>query len=267
LSYALDFKEITKTPIMDVAAMLGFKLTERQTEKGPQFVGLCPISQLMTPAAFKVTPGINRFHCFCAECRKLDKPGGDCIELVRRFRRLASHREAAAEIVRHFQGAGKAAENASSSSGQEASRNSAGFNPLDYLKSLDAQHDALADLDIMPETLIAFQAGYSSKGLNRGKLAVAWHNAEGVPIAFVGVALNGDLPQYLMPKGMPMPYWFGAHRVEEGEPLRILPHVFDVMRAHENGCENVICPLAPTDGDALNSLRALVLEKKLIVEF
>jgi hypothetical protein len=253
----LDFKAIAQTPILDVAKLLGLKLTE----KGEQWVGSCPISQTGNATAFKITPKLNRFICFCPECKKFPKQGGDCIELVARMRRVG-HREAAAFIS----GAGKADDNARPQQEVADGRKPSGFDPLKYLASLATEHDALKDLDIMPETLVAFQAGYAGKGPLRGRLSVAWHDVTGEIKVFVGVALNGDLPLYLMGDKNPMPYWFGTHRVEEGE-LRIVPTILDVMRAWENGATNVICPLAPTNADSLTCLQSLCATKKLTVEF
>lgn len=275
MPYDLDFPEIAKTPILDVAAMLGFDLKEIQAkvkeETVTQYVGQCPISKSGNATVFKITPSINRFVCFCLGCAqytdKKGKPkrGGDCIELVRRMKGI-DYRAAALEIQKHF-GADKVAENAQPQQEVETSRNSADFDPLKYLASLNAEHEALKDLDILPDTLVAFKAGYASNGRQRGRLSVAWHDMTGEIKGFIGVALNGELPRYLsFKKELPLPYWFGCHRIEAGE-LRILPTVLDVLSASENGETNVICPLAPTNADALTSLRALLLEKNCTLEF
>ena len=256
----LDFNKIRDYPITDVATMLGFKLTE----KGDQLVGCCPVSQLMNPTAFKITPSKNRFICFCAECKKFPKQGGDCIEMVRRFRRV-EHREAAAEIAKYF-GAGKAADNAPPKQEVSPERKPTGFDPLVYLETLDTTHDELTILGISPQTLRDYKAGYSSKGLNRGRLAVAWCDVTGEIRAFIGVALKGESPEYLLPKGFTLPYFFGVDHVREGQ-LWVLPSVFDVLSSAENGETNVICPIAPTTADALTSLRALLLEKNCTLCF
>src|SRR5271170_3621286 len=99
----MDFKQISALPITDLATKLGFNLTP----KGDQLVGTCPISQVGGNTAFKITPLMNRFICFCPECKKLTKQGGDNIELMRRLRRCEA-REAAAEVQKLFSGAGKA---------------------------------------------------------------------------------------------------------------------------------------------------------------
>ena len=261
----LDFAKIRDYPITDIASMLGLKLEE----KGDQLVGICPISKANNATAFKITPNKNRFICFCSTCKKLDKPGGDCIELVRRVRGV-DVRQAAHEIELYFtkyrDGAGKAAGNDRPQQEVADARKQAGFDPLTYLQTLDTEHDALKGLDILPETLVAFQAGYSSKGLNRGRLAVAWHDMTGTIKSFIGVSLNGDLPLYLMPKGVLTPYWFGCSRVEAEGELRIVPTLLDVLRAFENGCGNCIAPLRPIEPDAITSLYSLMKDKSLILE-
>ena len=232
------------------------------TERGDILRGCCPLCKHEDTRAFIVTPAKGTFYCF--RC----KGGGDVISLVARSRDVKD-REAAQWIADQGKGAARSADNGSATSAEPeaTARKSDSFKPLDYLKTLDAEHEALKDLDILPETLIEFKAGYSSKGLNRGRLAIAWCGMDGEIKAFIGVALDGSLPLYLMPKGQPLPYWFGCHRVEADDELRILPTILDVLRAWENGVVNVICPIAPTQGDALSSLKALVETKNLIVEF
>jgi hypothetical protein len=243
--FDLDFKAIAATPITDVARALGFALTE----KGDQLVGQCPISQTGNATVFKLTPSMNRFICFCSSCKQLPKQGGDCIELVRRFRRLDSHREAALEVQKLTNGAGKADDNPSPK--QEASTPSkpSGFDPLKYLESLDAEHEALASLGLSPETLRAAKAGYASKGLNRGRLAV-WCETAGV---FVGVALKSEDPEYLVPKGKNMPVWFGCEYVSRGSEVTVVSSVLQVLQAKDNGCA-AICSFAPIDWRGLNEL-------------
>lgn len=268
----IDFKTVAKTPITDVAAWLGITgLAERHNEQhGVQFCGKCPISNGTNPTSFKLTPGINRFICWCTSCKALPKPGGDAVELVSRVRKI-SQKDAAAAIAGQFLagGAGRADDNDRPQ--QEAvadARKPSSFNPLDYLKTLATEHDELTGLDILPETLVLFQAGYCNKGLNRGRLAVALHDLNGPIRMFIGVALDGAIPRYLAPKGEELPYWFNAHRLEtEGEPLRIVSDVLEVMQAVENGCMNVICPLRPVEALSLAALTSLVKMNKLTVEF
>ncbi len=68
---SLDFKAIAALPITDLASKLGFRLEA----KGEQLVGACPISQTGNATCFKITPAMNRFICFCAECKKQPEAG------------------------------------------------------------------------------------------------------------------------------------------------------------------------------------------------
>jgi hypothetical protein len=263
----LDFKAIAQTPILDVLGTLGIELKETTAdirgEKVQQYVGVCPISKASNATAFKVTPSLNRWFCFCATCKAQEKKGGDCIELVKRVKNIDYR--AAAQLIK---GADEGASNPSPK--QEAASTPSKdttFDSLKYVQSLDPEHDALSHLQIDPATFILFKAGYCSKGLNRGRLAIAWHDIEGTLKFFIGVALDATVPRYIAPKGVDMPYFFGVDRIEEGEGLQILTDVFAVMRAYENGATNIICPLRPCDSDALESLRGLIMVKKLTVEF
>lgn len=230
------------------------------TERGDTLRGCCPICKDSDTRAFVVTPAKNTWYCF------KERSGGDVIRLVAKHDKLDDR--AAAERIAAHNGAGKSHDNPPAK--QEAASQSAksqAFDPLKYLETLDAEHEALADLGILPETLVHFKAGYASKGLNRGRLAVAWIGGDGKVQAFIGVALNGDLPKYLLPKGMPTPYWFNNHAMKGDEEVRILPDILDVMRAFEAGVENTICPLAPIRGDSLTCLKALVEGLGVAIEF
>lgn len=262
----MDFKQIAQTPILDVAKLLGLVLTEKQANlRGNtviQYVGRCPISKIGDDTAFKITPELNRFVCFCPACRKREKQGGDCIEMVSRIRGI-DHREAAASIS----GAGKAAENPPTQQEAASSSNSAGFDPLTYLASLAIEHDALKDLGLLPATLVAFQAGYAGKGLLRGRLAVAWHDVTGELKFFIGVSILGSAAQYLLPKGIELPYWYNTHRVDDGAEVHIVPSILHVMEAWQNGEGNTLAPLRPITAASLTSLQSLCVTKNLTVAF
>lgn len=262
----VNFKQIAQTPILDITSKLGVTLEEKTArppgkEPYQQWVGLCPISGKGSGTPFKVTPSLNRFVCFCPDCKMLPNKGGDIIELVSRVKKI-DHRAAAQFIG----GAGKPAGNDRPQQEVADVRKPSSFDPLKYLATLDARHEALNVLEMSPETLVEFQAGYSSKGLNRNRLAVALHDSHGEILAFAGVALNGEVPELLFPAKYDPPEWFNMHRVEEGQEVRIVPKILDVMHSTENGCSNVIAPLKPIDHKSLTRLLALFLEKSLTLE-
>lgn len=250
----LDFAKIRDYPITDVASMLGLTLEER----GEQLVGTCPISKANNATAFKITPSKNRFICFCSACKKLDKPGGDCIELVRRVRGMTNPRDAAQEIVAHFNKAGKAVDNPPPRQEVSPSKQS-GFDPLAYLETLALMHDEIDYLGISPQTFRDFKAGYCSKGLNRGRLAVAICNANGEIMSFVGVPLKGD-DGLLFPKGTQTPFYMGVQLVGEGE-LHLFDGILQAMEAYENGIRSLLILLRPITADTLKCLYALMAER------
>lgn len=253
----MDFKQIAQNPIMGLAERLGWQLTEAKTTIGdesvPQFVGTCPISQTGGKTAFKITPSLNRFVCFCSDCRKNTKPGGDIIELMRRLRRC-DVREAAAEVQKLFDGAGKAGDNGRPQQEVADGRKPLDFDPLKYLASLDTEHEALSELGITADTLRAAKAGYASKGLNRGRLALWCESIK----AFIGLALNGETPEYVVPKGSTLPNWYLPPTLLKNQPLRVLPDILSVMRAMDCGESNVICPLKTTSDTELHELANLL---------
>src|SRR5689334_19925850 len=78
-----------------------------------QHVGICPISKASNGTAFKATPSINRWACFCTTCKAQEKNHGDVIELVKRVKNIDYR--TAAELIQDgvVNGAGKGASNPS----------------------------------------------------------------------------------------------------------------------------------------------------------
>lgn len=70
--------------------------------------------------------------------------------------------------------------------------------PLPFiLKSLDVEHPELARLGFKRETLVHFGAGYfTGKGLMHGKVALPFHNKDGVLVAYVGYTLENGTFTY-----------------------------------------------------------------------
>lgn len=252
MSNRIDFAEVkAKVSIIDALARLQI---QNLTAKDDQLRGACPLCKHTDQRAFVVTPSKGTWYCF------REKLGGDVIRLVARFNSY-DDRAAAQWLV-------AAADNGSAPAEPDASRKSGDYNPDEYTQRLDPSHEALSGLGIAPETFILFKAGYAKKGLLQGRLAFAWHDNSGVVQCHIGMALDGSLPRYKLPQGSPQPYWFNAHTLEEGdEPVRILTDVLDVMRAVENGCVNVICPIAPVNELSLAALIPILKHKKLTIEF
>ena len=58
--------------------------------------------------------------------------------------------------------------------------------------------------------------------------------------------------------------WFGTHLVSG--LVRVVSHPLEVLRAYDNGVENVIAPLKPINWSVLTSLAELAKEKELTIE-
>ena len=254
----MDFKQIAETPITNISSLLGLVLTEKQTEFGAQLVGQCPISKGTNPTAFKITPSKNRFICFCSDCKKLPKPGGDCIELLARVRRIST-REAAGIIS----GADKAADTPAQKQEVPAPSQPTGFDPLSFLAHLDMTHEALTELGLSPDTLKAFKAGYCTKPSLRNRLAVGMVDAQGTLTGFVGVALKGEEPRLQFPKGVKIPFYVCVQLVEEGE-LHVFNDILQAMSAYEDGLRSMLVLLQPLIPDVLKCLWALMEHRKVM---
>jgi hypothetical protein len=107
--------------------------------------------------------------------------------------------------------------------------------------------------------------GYAApKGILCGRLAIPMHSRDGVLLAYCGRTVKNESPMLLFPSGFdPHATIFNAHRVAEGE-LYLVRDPLDVLKAFENGIENVVSFL--TEGitaQQLEQLASLMDEKKI----
>ena len=249
-----DFAQIKAavsiTQVLDMLAITGL------TPNGDTLRGYCPCCKEGNSRAFVVTPARNIFYCFS------ERRGGSVIDLVARFKRIPEA-DAGRQIAAHFglngtsNGAGKAADNASATQGGPQERKPAAFDPREYQRSLDPAHAALKDFGIPEATIRDFDGGYCAKGLNRGRLALPVHDEKGSILGFMGLALKGEQPEILFPKGFEPPPFFNAHRVGAGT-LTLVSSPRDVLRAWENSLRDVICPLVPLTPDVLDTITAFM---------
>src|SRR5271168_3835303 len=111
------------------------------TPNGDMLRSACPICKEGNNRAFVVTPARNIYYCFS------EKKGGSVIDLVARFKRIPEA-QAGQQIAAHFglngttQGAGKPADNAPGAESGPQERKPSGFDPREYQRSLDADHEA-----------------------------------------------------------------------------------------------------------------------------
>jgi DNA primase len=246
---------ITIAQVLDMLGITGLTAT------GDTLRSACPICKEGNNRAFVVTPARNIFYCFS------EKKGGSIIDLVARFKRI-TEAEAGRQIAQHFglngasTGAGKPAATAPAASEGPQERKPAGFDPREYQRSLDPSHTALKDCGVPEATIRDFDGGYCTKGLNRGRLTLPIHDADGAILAFMGLALKGEQPDIQFPKDFKVPMFFNIHRAAKqgGGTLFIVSTPMDVLRAWDNGLLDVICPLVPVAPDVLDQLAVFMRE-------
>lgn len=125
---------------------------------------------------------------------------------------------------------------------------------------LDPVHTALKDCGFPEQTIRDFAGGYCTRGLNRGRLVLPIHDGGGTILAFMGLALKGEQPDILFPKGFDPPNFFNLHRVGSGT-LYLVQTPRDVLRAWDANLLDVVCPLVPLTPDVLDSLAASMRER------
>lgn len=109
--------------------------------------------------------------------------------------------------------------------------------PLAFtLKTLDPAHPGLAGLGIGVETLDLFGAGYCTRGLLKGRLAVPIHGANAELLAYAGCALDAETsPRYLFPPNFsPALELFNLHRLQAAQgrtrPVHLAAEIEGVLR-------------------------------------
>ncbi len=118
-------------------------------------------------------------------------------------------------------------------------------------------------LGVSPETSRTFGAGYAPKGIMRGRFAIPIHDRGGTLLAYCGRALSKEQqPTLIFPNGFrPENVIFNANRIEAG-PLIMVRDPLDVLTAFDSGVENVVAFLADITPQSLETLAALMDEKK-----
>jgi DNA primase len=255
MSARINFTELKqKITIEQVAATLGAKLKAH----GPQLRGVCPICNEGGDRGFVVTPAKGVYYCF-GKC----KAGGDMLALYSRATGC-SVREAAEAIAAKFgdgaeAGTGRAA---MAPSTIPPSPSQGKLKPLDYLQP---EHELVQALGISAETARAWDAGFASKGIMRGRFAVPIKNLAGELVAYVGVAVSEDQsPRLLFPAGFkPDAVVFNAHAIERCDAVYVARDPLQVLRASEHGVANVVAFLADITIDAVNALAVFMDEKEV----
>jgi hypothetical protein len=146
--------------------------------------------------------------------------------------------------------------------------------PLTFtLKTLDPHHASLASLGLQAETIQLFGAGYCTKGLLKGRLAIPVHNDCGELVAYAGLGVEeGQTPRYLFPPNFhPELEVMNLHRLPklagDGGSLYLIPEIEGVLRLAEADVGSVLGlfdgSLSPVQEEALAG--ALTLFERLVL--
>ena len=228
----IDFQELKER--VDIESVCSFLQLDLKNN-GKQMRGACPACSSNSERSFVVTPAKGLAYCFSA------KTGGDVIWLTSHIKDC-SQKEAAEILNQQF---GEAVQKENNSSKKRTAPSSQpkerGIQPLSYLQT---DCEKVIGLGVLPDTAEYFEAGYASKGIMRGTLAIPIHSRDNVLLAYAGRAFDSQLLTF--PNGFkPEEHIFNAHRICEGD-LYLTRDPLEVLIAYENGVENVVSFLTET---------------------
>jgi len=239
----VSFAEVKRAVSME-AVLSRYGLLADLTKKGRNLAGPCPFCKGTSARQFQVNLEKNAWYCFGC------KQGGNVLDFVA-TREGVGVRAAALKLDSWFELGlvGKEPGGATSEAPAEEppiKELRTSNPPLTFtLKTLDPAHPNLAPLGIGAETLAHFGAGYCTKGLLKGRLAIPVHNRVGELVAYVGLATGDEEPRYLFPPNfhptlevMNLDH-LAEFAAEEG-PLYLVPEIDGVLRLTESGCVAVL---------------------------
>jgi len=240
----VSFVEVKRRVSME-AVLQRYGLLADLKQKGRNLAGPCPFCESSSARQFQVNLAKNAWYCFGC------KQGGNVLDFVA-TREGVGVRAAALTLDAWFELglAGKEPRGEASTAPTEPPPSKeplpAANPPLTFaLKTLDPEHANLAPLGIGAATLTHFAAGYCTKGLLKGRLAIPVRNRDGELVAYVGLATGDERPRYLFPPNFHSPLEvmnldrFAEFAAEEG-PLYLVPEIEGVLRLTDAGCTAVL---------------------------
>ncbi|HEV8700966.1 MAG TPA: toprim domain-containing protein [Candidatus Polarisedimenticolia bacterium] len=262
----IDFRELkAQVSIRDVLAKYGY--LDGLKDKGHgKLVGACPIHGGKNPNSFHVNVEKNVFNCF-SRCG-----GGNILDLVSKVEECGV-RDAGEKLAEWFalqfvrdnnkkaNGSRQPTESAQASPALKRvdrvprTEPSLEINPpLDHsLKTLAREHPYLKERGISKETIQTFDVGFCTRGLMKGRVAIAIHNERNELVAYAGRAIDDTLAKE---EGKwKLPYGFQKARVvwnlnratkNTGSGLIVVEGFFDAMKVHQAGFPNVVALMGST---------------------
>ena len=272
--------------------------------KGPELVGLCPFHRDTKPS-FRVNLEKQVFHCFGCGAK------GNILDFVSRKEGVTIR--AAAELVAEWCGLESAKKPVSASTHiatpapkspprgstalagrAEAAKPSRGTTgaaegpteapaaepnrPLTFTLKLDPEHPYLAERGLAGETIAHFGLGYCSRGVMKGRIAIAIHDAGGDLVAYAGrwpgEPPDGE-PKYKLPEGFKKSLvLYNLNRVVAFKskpadrillPVIVVEGYWSVFRLHQFGYPNVVALMGRDLSAAQESLLAEHAERVIVM--
>lgn len=272
----VDFKAV-KAAVSIEAVLERYELLDDLNEKDDGYTGDCPFHKGETPRPFHVSTSKNAWYCFGCE------EGGNVLDFVARMEDV-SIKKAAQLLAEWFEvksarkgpkrarsgpqrarakkAPGRAKEepqedpheavsaNTETAAGEETpdSDEEPVNRPLGFsLKNLDPSHERLTDLGFEESVFEHFEAGYCSKGMMKGRLAIPIHSPTGELLAYAGRALGDEGGYKFPPKFDRSLELYNLHRAIEPakeQGLILVESVLDVWRLHTAGFHNAVALMA-----------------------
>jgi DNA primase len=242
----VSFREVKESVSLE-QVLARYELLAGLKAKGANLVGRCPFCESPSTQQFQVNLTKNAWHCFGC------KAGGNVLDFVAK-REGVSVRAAALQLDEWFE-LGLLANTPPTTPAPPPPSGPPPIlppgpsvnPPLTFsLKTLDSAHPSLTPLGFQAATLETFGAGYCSKGLLKGRLAVPIHGKEGALVAYTGLALEeATVPRYLYPPNFrPALEVMNHHRLRDlpgaGTSLYLVPEIAGVLRLVQVGFASVL---------------------------
>jgi len=266
----IDFTALKhQVSVKDVLARYGL-MTGLHEKKPGRLVGPCPIHGGKNGTSFNVDIEKNVFHCF-SECG-----GGNVLDLVMKIEKC-SIREAGEKLADWFDlkfersrrpgnlKPPKAVAQPATPTPSPPPRQTDGSAPNPplerALKDLNPDHPYLVTRGLTIPTIKAFEIGYCTRGLMRGRIAIPIHDQHGTLVAYAGRAVDNDLAakagKYRLPEGFKKSFvLFNLHRAKEhaDHGLIVVEGFFDSFRIHQAGYPYVVALTGSSLSDAQEQL-------------
>jgi len=263
----ISFKDI-KSQVSIEVVLDHYGVLGTLKRKGNNLVGPCPIHKGTNQTQFHVSLTKNNFNCF-GDCHA----GGNVIDLVVMMEGMDKEsmedvRKAALMMQEWFgieeKRPSKAETETVAEEEQRVREEPAKEKkeelinpPLKFaLKNLDLNHPYLIERGLTKETIETFGAGYCTKGIMAGRIAIPIHNENGELVAYIG-RWPGEPPEseprYKMPSGFHKSLVvFNLHRVRDlakEKGLIVVEGFFDCMRVWQAGFQNVVALMGSSLSD------------------